>query len=391
MTRNLFLGGVVVILVSAVVGLAGIITDENAWWQAGTLGVLLGMAATAVASAIVQRAIKRDSAMVRDRTFRISKRTQQMAPATKRTDHAISSGALSYLPGQIARIEQAATRTDRNVEDASGQLESLRAETRSLHELGLTNTIENRQEMRRTFDSLSASIAGLAAGENSVYEILRHSFDDHYRQIESLLALGDLLRDVHPLPPLRGWAASPDLARFLVEHILESQPAHILEIGSGTSTVLMAAAARANGTGHVTAIEHLSRYADQTGNAIAQAGLEDWATVIETELVERDIAGEPWTWYAVDIEALPASIDLLLVDGPPQSTGSNARYPAVPLLYQSLAEDARVILDDFKRPQEAAVAEMWLDRYPALTLTKLEHEKGTAVLTKPASTAEVED
>ena len=54
-------------------------------------------------------------------------------------------------------------------------------------------------------------------------------------------------------------------------------------------------------------------------------------------------------------------IDLLIVDGPPGSTGTRARFPAYPLLSERLAPSALILVDDLQRSDERAVVDAWLE------------------------------
>ena len=44
---------------------------------------------------------------------------------------------------------------------------------------------------------------------------------DQYRQLEALSALKHLLQTKYPLPPMRGWAGSPDFFLVIAQHALQ--------------------------------------------------------------------------------------------------------------------------------------------------------------------------
>jgi hypothetical protein len=71
---------------------------------------------------------------------------------------------------------------------------------------------------------------------------------------------------------------------------------------------------------------------------------------------------------------------MLVLDGPPQATREQARYPAGPLLFPHLAPQAAIFLDDAARADEAAIVQRWRQEFPALELSSLSCEKGCAVL-----------
>lgn len=190
---------------------------------------------------------------------------------------------------------------------------------------------------------------------------LRRSVDDVYSQVESLTTLYRVLEPAASLPPMRGWALSPDLGLHLVRSILNGSVRTVLETGSGSSTVLMAMALDKVGEGRVVALEHDAGYAESTRRLIREHGVAHRATVIDAPLVDIEIDGEAFRWYSIEGCELPNDIDLLFVDGPPEATGHHARYPAVPLLLSALAPGARVLLDDGDRSGEAEIAQRWAE------------------------------
>ncbi|HZL04081.1 MAG TPA: hypothetical protein VFE45_01440, partial [Coriobacteriia bacterium] len=84
---------------------------------------------------------------------------------------------------------------------------------------------------------------------------LTRAIDDsiwrHYQQVEALIGLYETLDIGLPLPPMRGWPASPDFARELACVIAETRPQTIVEIGSGVSTLVAGYALKKNGMGRV--------------------------------------------------------------------------------------------------------------------------------------------
>src|SRR5690606_18547556 len=68
-------------------------------------------------------------------------------------------------------------------------------------------------------------------------------------------------------------------------------------------------------------------------------------------------------WYEASVFADIDTIDLLIVDGPPATTGQLARYPALPLLAERLSPGAVVVLDDAERDAEAEIARRWCEEF----------------------------
>jgi predicted O-methyltransferase YrrM len=216
-----------------------------------------------------------------------------------------------------------------------------------------------------------------------VREVVDSAQWNTYRQLEALQALNVLLRLEVPLPPLRGWAASPDFLRQLAELALRHRPSMIVECSSGASTVVLARCCQLLGTGHVYSLEHDATYAAQTRAWLADAGLTGYATVMHAPLKDTSLDGQIYPWYSLD--ELPASpIDLLVVDGPPGTLRSQARFPAGPLLIPRLAGGGVVVVDDADRPDESQMLSRWIELFPGLRKEIVPAEKGMTMLSRSA-------
>lgn len=209
-----------------------------------------------------------------------------------------------------------------------------------------------------------------------------HALDNMFQQWESLQSIYTDLRLDRSLPRTRSWAGSPDFLSIVVREAQQSQPLTVVECSSGVSTVVLARALQLNGRGHVFSLEHEAQFAALSRLELARHGLTDWATVIDAPLVPCATALGEKLWY--DTHALPdKAIDMLVIDGPPETTGPLARYPAGPILFPKLASGASVFLDDADRPAEREAVEHWIRQFPDLVNSRLACEKGLAVLRKP--------
>jgi len=203
------------------------------------------------------------------------------------------------------------------------------------------------------------------------------------RQIEALMGIYAEVRSNRALPKSRGWAASPDLLAVLLRTVQSHKPMTAFECSSGYSTLILAAAMRNQGDGRVVSLEHDQLYAEKTRKLLETHDLSKWATVILAPLVKVELDGWSGLWY--DARAIPEdlTIDMLVVDGPPQSTGRFARYPALPILLKMLNPGAITILDDTKREDETEMVARWLNRFPSLSQLEGENcEKGCVYLKK---------
>jgi len=202
-------------------------------------------------------------------------------------------------------------------------------------------------------------------------------------QIEASMYLQSFISPRIPLPNTRQGAASPDLLSIIFQKIILTDPKVIVEFGSGVSTLYMAQLLKERKMqGKIHSVDHSEEYFKIIEENVANTGLENEISLYYCPLKKLTINGKEWQWY--DISKLTvASIDLLIVDGPPGWLQEKMRYPAVPLLIDRLTDGAFVIVDDYKRHDDAAMVKDWLAELPQLKLiAELNTEKGTAILQK---------
>lgn len=202
-----------------------------------------------------------------------------------------------------------------------------------------------------------------------------------FRQLEALHGLHIELGLQHSLPATRGWVASPDFLLEVARHALAQRPGVVVECSSGTSTLVLARCMQRNGHGKVYSLEHDPVYAGQTRALLLLHGLTDWAEVLQAPLSAMLLGDDSWPWYQTTL--LPAaSVDMLVIDGPPMATRTLARYPAGPALFHRMAEHGAIFLDDAARPDEQAILRRWQMEFPAYEQTLRPCEKGCAILTR---------
>ena len=216
-----------------------------------------------------------------------------------------------------------------------------------------------------------------------IHRSTRELGDKYFRQTEALIGLYGTLDIQQPLPRTRVTAASPDFLHLLAMEIFKRRPQIIVEVGSGTSTLIAAYCLKKIGRGKIISLDHLEQYADITRQTIQSHGLEDFADVNFAPLKTYSINGEEARWY--DDSSLEAvkSIDLLIVDGPPADIAPLARYPAVPLLSGKFCDETVVLLDDGDRPDETKIVSLWKENF-GLNSSRQPMEKG-AFLCKQAN------
>ena len=168
------------------------------------------------------------------------------------------------------------------------------------------------------------------------------------------------LLDGRPYLPFSSGAMRASGLVHVCNLVVHRAPAQLVECGSGVSTVVLARLLAQRGTGVLTALEHDAGWATHVQESLAREGLEEVASVVHAPLDDDG-------WYAADgVRALPATIGLLLVDGPPADRPeiAQARHPALGRLAGRLAPDATVVLDDIGRGGEQEVLRRWEQEHP---------------------------
>lgn len=200
-----------------------------------------------------------------------------------------------------------------------------------------------------------------------------------FDQFTTYLYLRDRLGLRQGLPFTKDWSASPDFLRLVVEHCLEAKPRRILECGSGVSSLMLAACCRLNGKGQLISLEQDAGFVRQTQAHLDRYGLTPFGQARHAPLVGWRIGDREEQWYdprGLDDER----IDLLVIDGPPAHLLPRARYPALPLLRERLAEGCVIFLDDAARPGERAIVADWLQQWPEFGHEYIKTERGCSVL-----------
>lgn len=234
--------------------------------------------------------------------------------------------------------------------------------------------------LSRVKDEINVQDLELAPDLSEITALVKGAEVNIYHQLESLTGLYHTLNVRHPLPPMRGWAISPDFASLLVKEILMRKPTVIVELGSGVSTIVCAYTLRKLKQGRVFSFDHDMKFSAATLENINMHELDDIAHVQHSPIGEVMVGNNSIPWYSISEESIPNKIDMLVIDGPPARTSPHARYPALPVLFDRLAEDAVVIMDDGIRQDEKEICKRWLEEYPEFISEYIETEKGAFIL-----------
>jgi predicted O-methyltransferase YrrM len=230
--------------------------------------------------------------------------------------------------GRVARIEH----------QTQHRLEGMRAIAEKRHEILFKATREARErgaaaerEAKRAADQSSRLREAVTRQERELRLSIMDQIDNQVVLLEDYMQLMRLVPMSLPMPRPGTWAASEDLLLWLAGDVLEHRPRTVVDLGSGQSSVWMAAAMRTAGyDGRVIGVDHDEFFAQGTRELARRHGVEDWLTVIHAPLREQVIEGRSVRWYDLDALAGIDDIDLLCIDGPPGQGTSHARWPAMP-------------------------------------------------------------
>lgn len=160
------------------------------------------------------------------------------------------------------------------------------------------------------------------------------------------------------LPNLGSWKADTVLLAHIVAAVEELRPREAVELGCGASSLVLARALQRNGGGRMTSFDQHGDFVAATRVWLAEHGLH-------AEMHEAPLVADPSRWGPVwyDLTHLPATIDLLVIDGPPWAINPFVRGRAE-VLFARIPPGGIVLLDDAARPGERVVARRWRQTWP---------------------------
>jgi hypothetical protein len=161
-------------------------------------------------------------------------------------------------------------------------------------------------------------------------ELARHGLSDKYTPVQS--------------------AANYSLLFILLQSVVQAQPAEILELGCGETTLLLDALRRSGiWRGNLTSIEH-----DRFWHKEISARVE--TDIVLAPLTQQTIRGIEAPAYDLSMLKKPlGTFDLVLIDGP-NGTPRWSRLACLQFIPDHLAREFLIILDDYERPGERETA-----------------------------------
>jgi len=186
--------------------------------------------------------------------------------------------------------------------------------------------------------------------------------------IYSLALLSPLLNNF-PFVPFTGASLRPFCLAHMINDIVVNGRKHIIEFGSGISTVMIGRLIKLNKLAStLVSIEHNQAWVEVLNSLLAREDLHHCVKVAWVPLATSDLVLDANKWYDTEIleENLSSAVfDMVIVDGPPawEIGKGRARYPTLLYIYDKLSERCSIYLDDADRAGEREVLALWHQKF----------------------------
>lgn len=297
------------------------------------------------------------------------------------------------LKVQTEQVKNEVDKQEREVQHKAANWCKEKAELQQAHALELRKVneellLQQRQSLEKQQDQVEEALKkqisvneNLKETEKRLRNDLKKGLANAVKQVEAFMSIQNYLNSGELLCDFHGWPISPDIGLFLLEKMYEQHYDLIIEFGSGTSTAMIAKGvemmlsrtATGDGTSlpevpEIVSFEHDIDFYKKTYQILRNRGLVHLVQLEHTSLVDWSEGEQNYLYYDCQstLTALAQKCAdrqlriLLLVDGPPGSTCTNARYPAVPFVFSAFGRhQIDVVLDDADRPEEKNVIDLW--------------------------------
>ncbi len=154
----------------------------------------------------------------------------------------------------------------------------------------------------------------------------------------------------------------PENLNILSQLLTSLKPLNILEFGPGASTeVVTTWIQNEKQPANFVSVEHDSEWLKIIKNNLDRREIGKHVNLIEAPLADWLDAKGTFRWYQRNyMDALPATLDLIIIDGPPSVDHPN-RYPAMAELVSKIHENTIILLDDGARQGEKWAVEQWVN------------------------------
>jgi hypothetical protein len=168
--------------------------------------------------------------------------------------------------------------------------------------------------------------------------------------------------------PFTGSSLRPFCLVHILNDIIVNRRQTILEFGAGISTIMIGRLIKRNGLpAKLVSVEHDPKWIGAMRSYIVREELEDVVEIIHAPLTACHLSTHFNLWYdtsVLDYE-LADSYDMVIIDGPPawEENKQEARFPALPYIFDRLSGHSSVYLDDANRAGERSIIERWEEDY----------------------------
>ena len=166
--------------------------------------------------------------------------------------------------------------------------------------------------------------------------------------------------------PFTSMSLRPYALAFLLNEMLINQRKSVIEFGAGISTIMMARLAKKNKLpAKIISVEENQDWVNVVKNILVDEGIDGYVEIIYAPVVRRNFKGIENHWYEdkklKEILKNSAPFDLVMIDGPTAFNEKLAlsRYYAMPFLFESLANEHVIFLDDVNRNGEKMAMTHW--------------------------------
>lgn len=170
-------------------------------------------------------------------------------------------------------------------------------------------------------------------------------------------------------------------SEYILQQIELRKPKNVLDVGSGTSTILLAAMSEKMGF-KVTSVENLPSTVAYLADFVEQRNMGSNLTLHQCGFKSgRYPNGDSYRWYNIDLSNNADVFDFVIIDGPMGSiVGRNG---AIPQIANHLAGNHLIILDDSQRDHELACVAEWQKHFPNLQVDYPQECLGVARINLP--------
>ncbi|WP_405240843.1 O-methyltransferase [Lentisalinibacter orientalis] len=167
------------------------------------------------------------------------------------------------------------------------------------------------------------------------------------------------------------WSADRQYLSACLDYALRT-PGPFLECGSGLSTILIGAVAKAQGK-KLWTLEHSPEWLAHVQKCLKKYSID---SVMICHAPLRRYNG--YEWYDSETNDFPHDFNLVICDGPPGET-LGGRFGLLPVMRNALAGGCTILLDDAHRPPERQIIDRWQDEFGVEATFKGENTQYAAV------------